>query len=74
MGRRTQGDPIGMSECHDSGGNQAFMFTKGNEIKMKKFCLDAGYAGEPAIFYGCHGQGGNQYWKYRSEVSRLVKA
>lgn len=74
MGRRMQGDPIGMSTCHDSGGNQAFMFSKTNEIRMKKHCLDAGHVGEPAILYDCHGQGGNQYWQYHSDVSRFLNA
>lgn len=74
MGRRKQYDPIAMSKCHESGGNQAFMFTKSNEIRTHKFCVDAPHVGETAILYDCHGQGGNQYWDYIPDVCRFVNA
>lgn len=73
MGRHKSGSQIGMSQCHDSGGNQAFMFTKADEIRAKKFCLDATQPGESATLYVCHNQKGNQYWQYDSDVSAIER-
>lgn len=72
MGRRANGDKIGMSQCHNQGGNQAFMFTKANEIRARKFCLDATAVGAEATIYVCHNQGGNQHWQYDAEVSAIA--
>lgn len=72
MGYRSVGDLIGISNCHDSGGNQAFMFTKVHEIRARKFCVDATAANKPVTLYVCHGQQGNQYWQYDADVSAIA--
>lgn len=56
-------------KCHYQGGNQVFMITQNNEIREKKFCLDATLPGEPVKMELCHGEGGNQYWTYNEDVS-----
>lgn len=56
-------------ECHHLGGNQVFMLTGKNEIREKKFCLDATVPGMPVKLLDCHGQGGNQYWTYDEDVN-----
>lgn len=56
-------------ECHYEGGNQIFMITGDNEIREKKFCLDATVPGEPVKLLDCHGLGGNQKWTHDESVS-----
>lgn len=55
--------------CHGLGGNQIFMITGRQEIREKKFCLDATVAGAPVKLLLCHGEGGNQKWTYEEGVS-----
>lgn len=55
--------------CHHQGGNQVFMLTGTDEIREKKFCLDATVPGEPVKLLYCHGEGGNQRWIYDENVS-----
>lgn len=55
--------------CHHLGGNQIFMLTNNNEIREKKFCLDASLPGKPVKMLECHGEGGNQKWTYDESVS-----
>lgn len=69
MNRKKNGEAISVFNCHHSGGNQAFMLTEKNEIRAKKFCIDATAAGEPVTIFRCHGEGGNQKWVYHEEVS-----
>lgn len=57
-------------QCHNQGGNQVFMLTGENEIREKKFCLDATLPGEPVKMLDCHGEGGNQKWTYNENVSK----
>lgn len=56
-------------QCHHQGGNQVFMLTGDNEIREKKFCLDATVPGQPVKMLDCHGEGGNQRWIYDENVS-----
>lgn len=56
-------------QCHHQGGNQVFMLTGDNEIREKKFCLDATVPGQPVKMLDCHGGGGNQWWSYDEDVS-----
>lgn len=51
------------------GGNQVFMLTANNEIREKKYCLDATIPGMPVKMLDCHGEGGNQKWTYDEDVS-----
>lgn len=60
-------------ECHHLGGNQVFMLTGKNEIREKKFCLDATVPGMPVKLLDCHGEGGNQYWTYDEDVNFKLK-
>lgn len=53
----------------NQGGNQVFMLTGNDEIREKKFCLDATLPGEPVKMLDCHGLGGNQKWSYDEQVS-----
>lgn len=56
--------------CHHQGGNQIFMMvTNANEIREKKYCLDATVPGQPVKLLDCHGEGGNQKWTYDDSVS-----
>lgn len=55
--------------CHNQGGNQIFMITGSNEIREKKFCIDATVVGQPVNMLYCHGMGGNQKWTYNENVS-----
>lgn len=56
-------------ECHYEGGNQVFMLTGDNEIREKKFCLDATIPGEPVKLLYCNGLGANQKWIYDEKVT-----
>lgn len=60
--------------CHSQGGNQIFMITGANEIREKKFCLDATEPGKPVKMMYCHGSGGNQKWTYDQNVSEQNSA
>lgn len=51
------------------GGNQVFMLTAKNEIREKKYCLDATIPGMPVKMLDCHGESGNQKWTYDEDVS-----
>lgn len=56
-------------DCHNAGADQIFLLGGNNEIREKKFCLDATYPGVPVTLLHCHKMQGNQKWIYDPEVS-----
>lgn len=68
MGRKS-GEQLGMSYCHELGGNQVFAYTKRKQIMSDDNCLDASSRFGPVKLVRCHGMGGNQAWIYDEQVS-----
>ncbi|KAF5292232.1 hypothetical protein FQA39_LY14047 [Lamprigera yunnana] len=66
MGRKS-GDNLGMTYCHNLGGNQVFAYTKRQQIMSDDNCLDASNKYGPVKLVRCHGMGGNQAWVYDNE-------
>ncbi|XP_065157687.1 polypeptide N-acetylgalactosaminyltransferase 5-like isoform X1 [Atheta coriaria] len=63
MGRKA-GENLGMTYCHNLGGNQVFAYTKRQQIMADDNCLDASRKNGPVKLVRCHGMGGNQAWTY----------
>jgi hypothetical protein len=68
MGRKS-GENLGMTYCHNLGGNQVFAYTKRQQIMSDDNCLDASNKNGPIKLVRCHGMGGNQAWAYDQVVS-----
>lgn len=68
MGRKS-GENLGMTYCHNMGGNQVFAYTKRQQIMNDDNCLDASSKNGPVKLVRCHGMGGNQAWVYDEVVS-----
>ncbi|XP_017782077.1 PREDICTED: polypeptide N-acetylgalactosaminyltransferase 5 isoform X2 [Nicrophorus vespilloides] len=66
MGRKA-GENLGMTYCHNLGGNQVFAYTKRQQIMADDNCLDASRKNGPIKLVRCHGMGGNQAWVYDDE-------
>ncbi|XP_031352830.1 polypeptide N-acetylgalactosaminyltransferase 5 isoform X1 [Photinus pyralis] len=66
MGRKS-GESLGMTYCHNLGGNQIFAYTKRQQIMSDDNCLDASNRYGPVKLVRCHGMGGNQAWVYDDE-------
>ena len=45
----TAGGAIGMFGCHGQGGNQAWTYTKGKELRHDELCVDGTRGGEPLL-------------------------
>ncbi|XP_050299063.1 polypeptide N-acetylgalactosaminyltransferase 5 isoform X3 [Anthonomus grandis grandis] len=71
MGRKS-GENLGMTYCHNMGGNQVFAYTKRQQIMNDDNCLDANSKNGPVKLVRCHGMGGNQAWVY-DEVDKSIK-
>jgi polypeptide N-acetylgalactosaminyltransferase len=71
MGRKS-GENLGMTYCHNLGGNQVFAYTKRQQIMSDDNCLDASNKNGPIKLVRCHGMGGNQAWAY-DQVDKTVK-
>ncbi|XP_074041113.1 polypeptide N-Acetylgalactosaminyltransferase 5 isoform X2 [Leptinotarsa decemlineata] len=71
MGRKS-GDNVGMTYCHNLGGNQVFAYTKRQQIMSDDNCLDASSRTGPVKLVRCHGMGGNQAWLY-DVVDKTIK-
>ncbi|XP_066153567.1 polypeptide N-acetylgalactosaminyltransferase 5 isoform X2 [Euwallacea fornicatus] len=71
MGRKS-GENLGMTYCHNMGGNQVFAYTKRQQIMNDDNCLDASNKNGPVKLVRCHGMGGNQAWVY-DEVDKTIK-
>ncbi|CAG9824567.1 unnamed protein product [Phaedon cochleariae] len=71
MGRKS-GENLGMTYCHNLGGNQVFAYTKRKQIMSDDNCLDASSRTGPVKLVRCHGMGGNQAWLY-DEVDKTIK-
>lgn len=67
MGRKA-GENLGMTYCHNLGGNQVFAYTKRQQIMADDNCLDASRKNGPVKLVRCHGMGGNQAWTYDIKV------
>jgi polypeptide N-acetylgalactosaminyltransferase len=71
------GNPLGMYSCHGQGGNQAFIYTKGRELKTEgDLCVDAKNGrkpGSPAVMRACAEDStiDSQLWSL-SEDGRLM--
>lgn len=72
MGRKS-GENLGMTYCHNLGGNQVFAYTKRKQIMSDDNCLDASSKHGPVKLVRCHGMGGNQAWVYDEMVSAKNK-
>lgn len=66
MGRKSS-ENLGMTYCHNLGGNQVFAYTKRQQIMSDDNCLDASNKYGPVKLVRCHGMGGNQAWVYDDE-------
>ncbi|XP_057666804.1 polypeptide N-acetylgalactosaminyltransferase 5 isoform X2 [Diorhabda carinulata] len=71
MGRKS-GENLGMTFCHNLGGNQVFAYTKRQQIMSDDNCLDASSRTGPVKLVRCHGMGGNQAWSY-DEIDKTIK-
>ncbi|ERL89204.1 hypothetical protein D910_06578 [Dendroctonus ponderosae] len=71
MGRKSS-ENLGMTYCHNMGGNQVFAYTKRQQIMNDDNCLDANGKQGPVKLVRCHGMGGNQAWVY-DEVDKTIK-
>jgi len=67
MGHKS-GENVGISYCHELGGNQVFAYTKRQQIMSDDNCLDAANPAGPVKLVRCHGMGGNQAWIYDTFV------
>ncbi|XP_046349821.1 polypeptide N-acetylgalactosaminyltransferase 5-like isoform X1 [Haliotis rufescens] len=61
---------VNMWPCHNQGGNQYWMMSKGGEVRRDDGCLDYS-GGDDVIIYPCHGQKGNQEWQYKEDNTIL---
>lgn len=68
MGHKNENETVGVSPCHNLGGNQFFMLSENNELRRDILCLDADKLPGPIKLIRCHGQGGNQRWVYDEKV------
>lgn len=68
---RKSGENLGMTYCHNLGGNQVFAYTKRQQIMSDDNCLDASHKHGPVKLVRCHGMGGNQAWTYDETVSYI---
>ncbi|KAK9885241.1 hypothetical protein WA026_010743 [Henosepilachna vigintioctopunctata] len=68
MGRKS-GENLGMTYCHNLGGNQVFAYTKRQQIMSDDNCLDSSNRNGPVRLVRCHGMGGNQAWLYDEDFS-----
>ncbi|XP_063904455.1 polypeptide N-acetylgalactosaminyltransferase 5 isoform X3 [Zophobas morio] len=71
MGRKS-GENLGMTYCHNLGGNQVFAYTKRQQVMSDDNCLDANHKNGPIKLVRCHGMGGNQAWAY-DDVEKTIK-
>nr|XP_022916972.1 polypeptide N-acetylgalactosaminyltransferase 5-like isoform X1 [Onthophagus taurus] len=71
MGRKS-GENLGITYCHNLGGNQVFAYTKRQQIMSDDNCLDASSKDGPVKLVRCHGMGGNQAWVY-DEIDRVIR-
>ncbi|XP_076272857.1 polypeptide N-acetylgalactosaminyltransferase 5 isoform X1 [Rhynchophorus ferrugineus] len=71
MGRKS-GENLGMTYCHNMGGNQVFAYTKRQQIMNDDNCLDANSKNGPVKLVRCHGMAGNQAWVY-DEIDKTIK-
>lgn len=71
MGRKS-GENLGMTFCHNLGGNQVFAYTKRQQIMSDDNCLDASQKYGPVKLVRCHGMGGNQAWVFDDDVSIII--
>lgn len=69
---RKSGENLGMTYCHNLGGNQVFAYTKRKQIMSDDNCLDASSKHGPVKLVRCHGMGGNQAWVYDEVVSEGI--
>ncbi|KAL1497990.1 hypothetical protein ABEB36_008862 [Hypothenemus hampei] len=69
---RKSGENLGMTYCHNLGGNQVFAYTKRQQIMNDDNCLDASGKNGPVKLVRCHGMGGNQAWIY-DEIDKTIK-
>ncbi|XP_044758630.1 polypeptide N-acetylgalactosaminyltransferase 5 [Coccinella septempunctata] len=70
MGRKS-GENLGMTYCHNLGGNQVFAYTKRQQIMSDDNCLDASHRNGPVRLVRCHGMGGNQAWLYDENLKTI---
>lgn len=68
MGHKKQNETVGVSGCHNLGGNQFFMLSENNEMRWDNMCLDASELMGAIKLYRCHGLEGNQKWIYDEKV------
>ncbi|XP_033639807.1 polypeptide N-acetylgalactosaminyltransferase 2-like [Asterias rubens] len=70
----TEDGTLGLYECHNSGGNQEFSYTKEKLIKHTDLCMTAGNAesGSPIVLKNCHGYHSYQKWD-QAEGGRVFK-
>ncbi|XP_077293729.1 polypeptide N-acetylgalactosaminyltransferase 5 isoform X1 [Arctopsyche grandis] len=71
MGHKS-GENVGISYCHELGGNQVFAYTKRQQIMSDDNCLDAASPQGPVKLVRCHGMGGNQAWTY-DNLTKSIK-
>lgn len=71
MGRKS-GENVGMTYCHNLGGNQVFAYTKRQQIMSDDNCLDAYSRTGPVKLVRCHGMGGNQAWMYDDSDRTII--
>lgn len=71
LGHRKQNETIGISKCHNFGGNQFFIISENDEIRVDTLCVDASQLLGPIMLWHCHGEGGNQKWVYDNKVSKM---
>lgn len=72
LGHRDAGDTVGVSTCHNLGGNQLFMISEADEIRKNNLCLDGTQISAVVKLLVCHGHGGNQKWVYNENVSLII--
>lgn len=71
MGHKS-GENVGISYCHELGGNQVFAYTKRQQVMSDDNCLDAASPQGPVKLVRCHGMGGNQAWTYDDKVTLIL--
>jgi len=71
---RKSGENIGLSKCHNLGGNQVFAYTNEKQIMSDDNCLDFSDINKSVQLIRCHSMHGNQVWLYKHEDMSLVHA